>query len=107
MAIFGPNVPLMDSFESSSAKRVAAIANCEKRAAVFAALALRKSRGLNDFTSAAILQGKGEVSKAWMKSTADFPARRLFQKFSFPRPLGATTPRPVMTTRRRLATRLI
>ncbi len=47
----------MESLESVSAKRVAAIANWENLAAVFAVLALRNSRGANDFTSAAILQG--------------------------------------------------
>src|SRR2546423_14276142 len=33
--------------------------------------------------------------------TADFPAIRFSQKVFFPIPFGATTPSPVMTTRRR------
>src|SRR6202007_2045678 len=52
-------------------------------------------------TSAAIPHGYFDASTSEIGPIPDFPARRLAQKTSLPMPLGATTPRPVTTTRRR------
>src|SRR3972149_584057 len=87
------------NFASSSAIRAEATANCENRQISFACRRLMNSSGLKFLTSAAIRQGNGVGSKAVIQSTADLPAMRFCQKASLPIPLGATTPRPVITTR--------
>src|ERR1019366_7295156 len=52
------------------------------------------------FTSAAILTGCADASKLRIGPTPLMPFKQADQKASLPIPLGATTPRPVMTTLR-------
>ena len=52
--------------------------------------------------SAATPHGKTDASKCEIGPIADLPAARFAQKTSLPIPFGATTPRPVITTSRRL-----
>jgi len=89
--------------ESSSASFAAAIANCEKRAMCLARVGRTKSASLKSETSPPILQGNSVVSKDVIEPIADSPRTRFRQKASAPMALGATTPRPVMTTRRCLS----
>src|SRR3990172_1618878 len=90
----------ISNFRAFRALRAGTTANCEKRQISFARRRAMNSSGLKFLTSAAIRQGNGVGSKAVIQSTADLPAMRFCQKVSLPIPLGATTPRPVITTRR-------
>jgi len=86
------------SFKASFA---AATASCEKRPRCRARAGSMKASGWKFKTSAATRQGKADASKREIGRTADFPAVKFSQNTSLPMPFGATTPSPVITTRRR------
>src|SRR5215470_8042649 len=59
----------------------------------------RCASGSNPVTSAAICDGSPAASNFVIRPTALTPCEICFQKASTPIPAGATTPRPVTTTR--------
>src|SRR5579862_1211606 len=84
---------------SWSASLEAAIAKGTTRETCLRSRASTHASSSNSGISPAMLTGRWEGSKREIRFTPDFPASTARQNASFPKPLGLTTPNPVMTTR--------
>ena len=86
---------------SCSARLAVASASCVLRSVRWHSIGVSPNTSGSKFViSPAICAGSALASKRVMRLIPERPATQAFQKSSFPMPLQASTPNPVITTRR-------